>query len=72
MRDSRAESTSLSRSGLAGSRGKTVSSPDAVNDHDILVPYHAFHAPQQAAASLFGLLNQRNDFFHPATEADFT
>ena len=39
VRERRAESTSLSRPDLAGSRGKTVSrhlelSPDAVDDHD--------------------------------------
>ena len=39
VRERSAESTSLSRSDLAGSRGKTVSghlelSPDAVDDHD--------------------------------------
>ena len=31
-----------------------------------LVPCHAFHAPQHAAASPFRLLNQRNDFFRPS------
>ena len=39
VRERRAESTSLSRPDLAGSRGRTVSghlelSPDAVDDHD--------------------------------------
>ena len=28
-----------------------------------LVPCHALHTPQHAAASPFGPLNQRNDFF---------
>ena len=31
-----------------------------------LVPCHALHAPQHAAASPFGPLNQRNDFFRPS------
>ena len=71
VRERRAESTSLSRPGLAGSRGKTVSghlelSPDAVDDHDFFVPCHALHAPQHAAASPVGPLNHSNDFFRPS------
>ena len=31
-----------------------------------LVPCHALHAPQNAAALPFGPLNQRNDFFRPS------
>ena len=31
-----------------------------------LVPYHALHAPQHAAASPLGPCNQRNDFFLPS------
>ena len=31
-----------------------------------LVPCHAVHAPQHAAASPFGPLNQRNYFFRPS------
>ena len=31
-----------------------------------LVPCHALHAPQHAAASPFGSLNQSNDFFRPS------
>ena len=31
-----------------------------------VVPCHALHAPQHAAASPFGQMNQRNDFFHPS------
>ena len=31
-----------------------------------LVPCHALHAPQHAATSTFGPLNQRNDFFRPS------
>ena len=31
-----------------------------------LLPCHALHAPEHAAASPFGPLNQRNDFFRPS------
>ena len=31
-----------------------------------LVPCHALHAPQHAATSPFGPLNQRDDFFRPS------
>ena len=63
VRERRTESTSLSRPDLAGSRGKTVSRhleliPDAVDDHDFCLPCHSLHAPQHAAASPFGPLNQ--------------
>ena len=74
----RAESTSLSHPDLAGSTGKAVSghlelSPDAVDDHDFFfVLCHALHAPHNAAASPFGLLNHSNDSSAPAAEADFT
>ena len=31
-----------------------------------LMPFHALHAPQHAAASPFGPLNQKYDFFRPS------
>ena len=31
-----------------------------------VVPCHALHASQHAAASIFGLLNHSNDFLHPS------
>ena len=36
-----------------------------------VVPCHALHAPQHAAASPFGPLNQRNDFFRPSCRNRF-
>ena len=71
VRERPAESISLSRPDLAGSRGKTVSghlelSPDAVDDMTSVVPWHALHAPQHAAASPYGPLNHSNDFLRPS------
>ena len=68
VRERCAESTSLSRPDLAGSRDKTVSghlelSPDAMDD---LVSCHALHAPQHAAASPFEPLKHSNDFLRPS------
>ena len=68
VRERRSESTSLSHSVLAGSRGKTVSghlelSPDALDAMTSFVPCHALHGPQHAA---FGPLNHSNDFFRPS------
>ena len=33
-----------------------------------IVPCHAFHVPQRAAASPFGPLNHSNDFFRPSCQ----
>ena len=57
VREKRAESASLSRPDLAGSRVKTVSRHLEVNPDGPIVPCHALHAPQHAAASPFGPLN---------------
>ena len=34
-----------------------------------VVPCHAFHAPQDAAASPFGPLNHSNDFLRPCSRS---
>ena len=60
MRERRAESASLSRPDLAGSRGKTVSghlelSPDAVDDHDFCT---------RTSFTLFPFLNMTARMWH--------
>ena len=71
VRERRAESTSLSRPDLAGSRGKTVSghlelSPDAVDDLDFCCALSCSPCSIHAAASPFGMLNHNNDFLRPS------
>ena len=68
VRERRAESTSFSHPDPAGSRGKAVSRHLELQWMTMIsvVPCHAFYAPQHAAASPFGPLNQWNDFFRPS------
>ena len=67
VRERRAES----RSDLAGSRGKTVSGYLELSRMQwmtmtFVVPCHALHAPQHAAASPFEPLNHSNNFLRPS------
>ena len=71
MRERRAESTAHSRPDLAGFRGKTESGYLELSRMQCMtmtpvVPCHALHAPQHAAASPFGPLNHSNDFLRPS------
>ena len=71
VRERRAESISLSRPDLAGSRGKTVSrhlelSPDAVDDLDFCCALSCSLCSTTCCCIAIGLLNHSNDFLHPS------